>query len=304
MTRLVHGPFRCVYSPEFYREVGAWWRGRSFVQLALVLAVCSALLVAKMFAGWAGFMRTEGQAVIAQIPEITIEQGKVSTNVPQPHYIRASDGIVAVIDTTGQIRSLRDTEAPLLLTEDELIVRKNEHQTQTVDLSEIESFYLDRHLAADWAKIIGNWAFVVMYPFCFIGSFAYRVVQVLFYSLFGLLLVKSMRARLHYPAILSLTAVAIIPAIFLKTAFIHLELTFPFSWLLLFAVAMACLAAAIKANAPSDTLPLPDEAPPLGPQDVSTGPHAIATAGTASGRASPSIASRAAPGSRSAAISE
>ncbi len=271
MTGFVHGLFRSFYSPEFYREVGAWWRGRSFVQLGLVLAVCSALLVAKMFAGWSGFMRTEGQAVIAQIPEITIEQGKVSTNVPQPHFIRASDGIVAIIDTTGLITSLRDTEAPLLLTEDELIVRKNEHQTQTVDLSEIESFYLDQYLAADWAKIIGNWAFVVMYPFCFIGSVAYRVVQVLFYSLFGLLMVKSIRARLHYPAILSLTAVAIIPAIFLKTAFIQLGLTFPFSWLLLFAVAMAYLAAALKANAPSDTLPLPDEAPPLGPQDARPG---------------------------------
>ncbi len=268
MTGLAHGPFRSFYSPEFYREVGARWRGRAFVQLGLVLAVCSALLVAKMFAGWSGFMRTEGRAILAQIPEITITQGKVSTNVPQPHYIRASDGIVAIIDTTGQITSLRDTEAPLLLTEDELIVRKNEHQTQTVDLSEIESLYLDQHVAADWARIIGNWAFVVMYPLCFIGSFAYRVVQVLFYSLFGLLLAKALHAPLRYAAILSLTAVAIIPAILLKTAFIHLGVAFPFSWLLLFAVAMAGLAAALKANAPSDTQPFPDEVLQPSPPDA------------------------------------
>jgi hypothetical protein len=95
--------------------------------------------------------------------------------------------------------------------------------------------------------------FVSLYPLALAGSFIYRVLQVLLYSLAGLLLVRAFGARMSYGAILNVTAVAIMPAVIVKCLLMALSITLPFAWLLLFAISMGFLAFAIKVCAPAET---------------------------------------------------
>ena len=236
------------YSRSFYREVAGLWRWRSAAYLTLLLVVCWLPLVF----GVAREMHLEAKGFLRQLPEITLSNGRVTVDVEQPYFIYSLDGEEAVIiDTTGEITSLDERVAEVLLTDTQLIARRRAYDTRTVDLSHapVEEFRLTSNKATTWYRIFGVAMVPFMWGFLVAGSLVYRVLQALLYALFGLVIARVAKASLRYPSILCLAMVAITPSLILKTLLIHLDIRFSFSWLLFFAVAMGFLGFAIVSTA-------------------------------------------------------
>jgi hypothetical protein len=113
------------FSPAFYADVAAHWRGLAFVHLLLVLLISAAVYMTHFRTLVSVFMAEEAPPIIAQIPEILIQNGNVRVDVVEPYTIYQPDSgkVFAVIDTTGEISSLRQTDAVLLLTGSRLSAR-------------------------------------------------------------------------------------------------------------------------------------------------------------------------------------
>ena len=77
---IFHIPVVSFFSKELYRDGGMHWKGVNFLYLLLLLAICLLPKTIKMYIGFANFANNEAPTIIEQIPEITINNGKVSIN--------------------------------------------------------------------------------------------------------------------------------------------------------------------------------------------------------------------------------
>ncbi len=210
-----HVPALSFFSKELYIDVGLYWKGVNFLYLLLLLAICGIPAMIKVHLGAADFVNNEAPALVNQVPEITITDGQVSIKEIQPYYIKDPDSNepLAIIDTTGQIESLEDSNAICLLTKTKIMWQKSEVETETYDLSNIKAFAVDSERITGWLHIGRKFVAVVIYPFALLGSYVYRIVQVLIYAAIGLLFASFFKTTLSYAALLRLAVVAVTPCI-------------------------------------------------------------------------------------------
>ncbi len=220
MYSIFHVPVLSFFSKKLYIDVGRNWKGVNFSYLLLLLAICWIPTMIKRHVGLADFINNEAPAIVNQVPEITITDGLVSIEETQPYYIKDpdSDEPLAIIDTTGTIESLEDSDAVCLLTKTKVMWKKNEFETQTIDLSKVEHFILNSERITGWSHIVRKFLVVLIYPFALLGSYAYRVVQALIYAAIGLLFALSCKTALSYAALIRLAVVAVTPCIIVSTA--------------------------------------------------------------------------------------
>ncbi len=212
-----HAFFMPFVSKSFYRDVGLRRRGVGFLFLAVLLLICWVITGVKLQIGFSRFLDNEGAAAMAKMPDIRIEDGVLSADVEQPHLITTEeDGReipFIMIDTTGEISSLEETDAMLLVTATDMHNRKQ---------GRVQSF---RNLTLDltqenvrrWVGIARIWAVPVLTTVAFFGSFAYRIIVALIYSLLALLISNSMRTRLTYAGCLRIAVMAMVPVIIVDT---------------------------------------------------------------------------------------
>src|SRR5687768_15029809 len=124
------------YSKGLYQDVGRNWRGKAFLYLLLLIAICWIPGLIQMQADLAKWVDGEGSALVQQMPRITITNGEASTDVETPYFIKdpKTGKPVIIIDLTGQFTSLKGSEAMVLLTQKQFMVRKNERETRVYDL--------------------------------------------------------------------------------------------------------------------------------------------------------------------------
>lgn len=218
---ILHVPFMSFFSKELYQDVGLYWKGVNFGYLLLLLAVCWIPTIIKIRTVYSGFVREKAPPIVLQVPEITITDGQVSITESQPYYISdpENDDVLAIIDTTGTIISLEDSDAFCLLTKNSLITRENKFETQTYDLSQVEHFVLDGDRIMSWLQTSKKFLVIVIYPFALLGSYIYRIVQALIYAAIGLLFASFCKVVLSYNTLLRLATVAVTPCIIAGTVF-------------------------------------------------------------------------------------
>jgi hypothetical protein len=255
---ILHPPLLSWFSAPLYRDVAANWKGTGFLYLFLLLAVCWALTLASAHRKIGALVETLGPALVEQVPRITIRSGRVSVEAPQPYTLRVPgmEEPLLVIDTTGGTRSLDETDARHLLTETQLHVRKSRGESRVYDLSQIAHFEVDRDSVRRWLDLFRRFCALFLYPFALAGSLAYRILQALLYAAIGVGFARLLRAELAYPALLRLTCVAVTPAVILDTARQLTGVSVRFWWPICFALAMAYLLYAIRANAGGPEEPL------------------------------------------------
>jgi len=242
------------YSPSLYRDVAENWKGVGFLYLLLLLSLAWIHPIMRLQQTTVSLMQTLGPAVLEQVPTITIRQGEVAISEPQPYVITipGSDTPLAVIDTTGQTTP-ENTQAFLLLTKRQAIVRKNLHETRTYDLAGIQDLTVDRTTAKRILDGCQRWLAVLSYPLALLGSYAYRILQVLIYAAIGLLFARLLKAPLEYPELLRLSSVAVTPAIVADTlrgvAGFGSSLA---SWFFCFLLSMGYLLFAVRANSSAE----------------------------------------------------
>ena len=264
---IYHIPVLSFFSKELYRDVGLRWKGVNFLYLFLLLAVCLTPTTVKMYIGFANFVNNEAPPVIEQVPEITIDNGKVSINEPQPYYIKDPENgdILAIIDTTGQITSLKDTDAICLLTDNKLITKKSKFESRAYDLSNIEELFVDSERITGWLNIARKFLIVAVYPLALLGSYLSKIVKALIYAAIGLLFASWCKVKLSYAALLRLAVAAMTPCLLAKTIFGIAGIRLPcFTSLIFLVITLAYLYFAVKSN--SEIIPIPQEA--KGPEEM------------------------------------
>ena len=247
---LVHPLFMSFYSKDFYRDVAINWKNYAFFYLLVLLALCSVVKTVKIHYALSDFLTNHAPAFISQFPVVTFSNGKASTDQDEPYFIKdpISGEDIIIIDTTGQISSLNDTRAVMLLTETNLIIKKNDRETQVFALSEIEDFRFDQEAVYGWVRIVQKWLAVVFFPFLVLGSFVYRLVQVLIYGVVGILFANILKTDVDFQSLLGITIMAITPVVILDTFMGPPGISTVFWRFLCFLIAMGFLFFGIRAN--------------------------------------------------------
>jgi len=273
---IFHVPLLAFYSKELYKDVGSNWRGVAFGYLLLLLVVCTALRMVGLHRGLSKFVATEAPPFVDQVPTITISDGEVSIDRPEPHYIKVPDSndVIAVIDTTGTIQSLDDTDAKVLLTKTQVTWRQSEMETRSFDLAEVKHFVLDKDKIMGWLNIFKKYFTLVLFPVLLLLSYVFRIIQALIYGAIGLLFATWSNAKLQYAASVRLAVVAVTPCIIARTILGLASVHLPWAWFWFFLAAMGYLFFAVKANTePQQPWPLQAGAPPEGTEQSQEPPY-------------------------------
>lgn len=218
------------FSKKLYVDIARNWKGLNFLYLLMLLAICWIPPMIELQMGFNNFMKNEAPLVLDQIPEITLNDGRISIKEEQPYFISDPESGVpyVVIDTTGKIKSLDDTDAFVLLTEDKVFSRKNKFESRTYDLSNIKEFFVvDGEKITGWLNIGKKYLVPVIYPIAVSGSYVYRIIQALIYAAIGLLFAKICKARLSYGTLVRLAIAAVTPCIIVGTLFAFIGFSLP-----------------------------------------------------------------------------
>jgi len=217
------------FSPAFYADVAAHWRGLAFVHLLLVLLVSAAVYMMHFRTLVSVFMAEAAPPIIAQIPEILIQNGKVRVDVAEPYtiYQPGSGKIFAVIDTTGEISSLKQTDAVLLLTGSRLSARLSSSDIRVLDLSLIESLQINQTVVTQWLEDAQKWFPFILFPLTLGFSFIFRSVQALLYGAIGMGLASMHRFPLPFGAAVSIAIMAMTPVLLIDALLVLLDIYLP-----------------------------------------------------------------------------
>ncbi len=242
-------PLLAFFSGPLYQDVALRWQGVAFGYLLLLLALCWIPGVINIHHSFASFVDNEAPLIIEQVPDITIIDGQAFVDHPQPYTIRDPETgeALLVIDTTGTITSLEQTDARGLVTARQAIFKKSAIETRSFSFESVDHYTLDQQKVYHWLDIAKTYAAPVLYPFCILGSFAYRIVQALLYACIGLLLAALCKCRLPFDALLRLGVVAITPAILIGTLLNAAAIELPLAGLWFFLLAMGYLLFGIRA---------------------------------------------------------
>lgn len=247
--RIWQVPALAFFSRALYRDVALRWQGIAFGYLLLLLAICWIPGAIRIDHSFASFVEQEAPLVIEQVPDITIIDGRAFVDQPQPYTIHdpKTDEALLVIDTTGTITSLEQTDARALVTARQAIFQKNAIETRSFSFETVDRYTLDQQKIYHWLDIAKTWAAPVLYPLCTLGSYAYRILQVLLYACIGLLLTRLCKGTLPFESLLRLSVVAITPAIIIGTLLDASSIELPMAGLWFFLLAMGYLLFGIRA---------------------------------------------------------
>ena len=247
--RMFHAPVMSFFSPGFYKDVGLHWKGTCFPYLLLLLAICWVPTFIQFQLSIADYIQNEAPAIISQIPPIRIINGEAAVDAIQPYKIinHKSGAVIVLIDTTGKTVSLEGTEASALLTKKEVIFRKNDIETRSFSLKKIDYFTLDKERVSGWLAVFQRYGAVVFFCIAVIGSFAFRIVQLLIYGTIGLLFARWCKTSIPYNALLRLSVIAVTPVIIVSTVVAIVGVKIPLHNLLYFVAAMIYLFFGVKA---------------------------------------------------------
>jgi hypothetical protein len=247
---VLHPLWMSFYSPALYRDVAQHWTGTGFLYLLMLLALSWIHPIVQLHHRVAGMIETLGPAVLAQVPTITIHQGEVSIQEPQPYVIAVPGSAtpLMIVDTTGQTTP-ESTDAFLLLTKHQAVVRKSPRETRTYDLAGIQDVTIDRSSAGAILGACRRYLAVLSYPAALLGSYVYRILQVLLYASIGMSFASLLKVSLEYPDLLRLSSIAVTPAIVADTVrgALHFQSSFAW-WTFCFVLSMGYLLFAVRAN--------------------------------------------------------
>ncbi len=243
--------YMAFYSGDLYQDVAQRWHGVGAGYLLLLVALCWLPLLIKIHVGFSDFVSRDAPKIIGQIPPITIDKGKVSTTAKTPYFIKDPDSgkELAIIDTGGEITSLDGRQAKLLLTQTKLITRQSAAEVREYDLSQVQHFEITKEKVLGWLLSFKDLFVPILAPFAILGSYVYRMVQLLLYAAIGMGFASANKVKLEYGVLMRLAAVAVTPAMIVNAAYDLWGKAIPFWWLICFAIAMCYLFFAVRSAA-------------------------------------------------------
>ena len=247
--------FQSFYSAEFYRRA-ARWRGKAFVYLGVVLALCWLPILIQAQVRFARIFQKADQTLIAALPTIRFEKGTVTTTENRPYVFRvgeSAESLGIIIDTSGHYTSLDGQQAQILVTSHQCFLRQRTGEVRVYDLSKSQSnpFTLDQAFYHRTLQILKRWSATLLFTGAFILSYFKRLIQALLIAILGLGVSAALEAELDLGELLNLAIVAMTPAMILETGIALAGKPFAMEWVFAGGLILAYFIFAI--NATSDT---------------------------------------------------
>lgn len=215
---LISVPFLSFFSKRAYREVARNWKGVNFAYLFILLAACCIPATLSMRDEMVKSLNQGQAAIITQIPDIQIQDGRVIVDQTEPLFITRADGSPAVIiDTTGSMNYIDDEQVIALLTESSLIFRRGAKAFNTIDLSTITDFHINQHIAGSWLQTAKGSIAPLSYGLFLMTSYVFAVMVMLLAAVVGLILSLAMHGTLNFASALRVATVAATPSIIFIT---------------------------------------------------------------------------------------
>lgn len=237
------------YSKNLYRDVAVNWGGKTFLYLLILLALSWIVFTfeAQRFinAGYATF----SAQYVNQVPEMTVKDGIVHTPENRPYLIKDTDNNqpVIIIDTSGQYTNLDQTDAKMLVTQKQVIMKKKD-ETRIINISDKFNANLVPEKLNDLIKDFISYAWIILFIFLWLGSFIYRILQAFLYSMIGRLFGSIFKVPLTYGQIVQIAMISITPTIVLASILDFFIIRFPHQLLVYFLLAICYLFYGIVAN--------------------------------------------------------
>jgi hypothetical protein len=214
---IIHLPLMSFFSKHLYRDIGRNWKGANLSYLFLLLAICWIPPTLKLRQEMVKSLDSNQVKIINQLPDIHIANGRVEVDQKAPYPIKHNGKTVAIIDTTGSMNYIADENVMALLTADKLILRRGKTQFNTLDLSQVSEFHLNKHIAAQWIQMTKNSLAPLSYGIFLLLSYTFSVLLMLLVAMVGLMLSTAMHSSLKFSGILRIAIAAATPSIILVT---------------------------------------------------------------------------------------
>jgi len=248
------------FSRPLYQDIRRNWKGLCFPYLLVILMFYWVPEMMNMNTIISEFIADEALQYVDQVPMITISKGMASIREPVPFYIydKKNNTPFAIIDTSGQIMSLDNTPAVVLLTRDRLIVRQDRDikEARSLSLADMSDITITPKLIYNWLELFNNLFVVVFFPFALLISFTFHVVQALLLAWLGNSFAKYFNIQLDFKTLVRLSVVAFTPAIMLETAHAVLDIYYPYSSFFSFLITSGYLFYAVGCNSEKTFIPI------------------------------------------------
>lgn len=201
---------------DAYRDAAGWSLGQTVGYAAALIALATAVITVKSHLGLVQGLERSKPWVQAHVPEIRIQDGKVTSPAPQP-YIQTGKEFQFVLDTTGQVTAL---EAPtgLLLTASELVYKKSAVETRRYSLAQVKELLITPAVVEHWLTLAQHWLWVAVAVGVFVGLWIVKLLQVLVWSLFSLLVRAVFKRGIGYRGLVRVGVYALTVPMLLETA--------------------------------------------------------------------------------------
>lgn len=241
------------YSKNLYRDVATNWGGKSFLYLFMLISFVSVYFslhtqeLVKI--GYDKFY----SVVSPQLPLMKIKDGKLSTPENRPYVITdANHKNLAIIDTSGQYKTLEQAKTMILVTQTQVIMEENKDETRVYAIpsgpSVVEQTIDPRKISAKIDEYLGYPLWMVFFVIFLFALYFYRIFQALVYSIIGKIFALMFKVNLSYGQILQIMLVAITPAIIIGAIQYATMVYMPLAMVFYFVLAMAYLFYGIMAN--------------------------------------------------------
>ena len=248
------------FSRPLYQDIRRNWSGFCLSYFLVILMFFWVPEMMNMNNNISEFIADEAPQYVDQVPIIAISGGKASIRERVPFYIydKKSNTPVAIIDSSGQITSLDNTPAVVLLTSDSLLVRQDRDakETRRLSLSDMDDITITPKLIYNWLEVFNNLFVVVLFPFAILLSFISHVVQAFLLALLGSSFAKYFNIQLDFKTLVRLSVVAFTPAIMLETVHAVLNIYYPYSSFFSFLITGGYLFYAVGCNAEKTLIPI------------------------------------------------
>jgi len=173
-----------------------------------------------------------------RVPVITITNGQLSADVEQPYYIDAQKKYV--LDTTGTV-SVDDLvmEGAVLITKDQVIVKKSTYETRNYTFTEIESLVLDDAALQSMTFSLLLMLSLMMLVLFFIMMGVGFIVLNIIYALLAMVIAKVMKKKASFGELFALSILVFIPLYVVK--FILTMVAYPIMSQMRFAFSLVLL---------------------------------------------------------------
>lgn len=203
-----------IYNPEYYKEVIAKpfsYSFKYFLVFALLFALVFTVVATTRFIPIANLLSQKAPELVNYFPQeltVTIKDGKASTNVQEPYFIKMPQELVTrqrkksksvevdniiVINTKDKfdLDTFNSYKTAVLLTENSVVYLDSNNKISISSLSSIKDFILDREKVLTFVKMLEP-LLIIFYPIVFVGAYIGGFIVILLkmvYLLFGALLI-------------------------------------------------------------------------------------------------------------------